>query len=177
MKKLLALLMAAVMLFALAGCAAEEITPPPALGLLKMERASYIAAGMEIQLPTEFKLLEGTGYTVCYEASTAAVFALRESFDLAEGVADLTLAEYADLVRVANSSKSPSEVKEEDGLLLIEYTYFVETQNADYVYLTTMFKTSDAFWMIQFTCQKENYEAYRPHFIEWAKSVTFAPAA
>ena len=177
MKQMSAWLFLLSMIFALAGCAAEEITPPPTLGLLEMESASYIASGMEIQLPTEFQALEGTGYTVCYEASTAAVFALRESFDLAEGVADLTLAEYADLVRVANASKSPSEVKEEEGLMLIEYTFFVESQNEDYVYLTTMFKTSDAFWMIQFACRAENYETYRPHFIKWAKSVTFAPAA
>lgn len=176
MKQASAWLLLLSMIFTLAGCAAEDVTPPT-VGLLEMDKASYIAAGMEIQLPTEFRALEGTGYTVCYEASTAAVFGLREGFDLAEGVADLTLAEYADLVRVANSSKSPSEVKEEEGLMLIEYTFFVETQNADYVYLTTMFKTSDAFWMIQFTCQEENYEAYRPHFIEWAKSVTFAPEA
>lgn len=176
MKQASAWLLLLSMIITLAGCAAEEITPPT-LGLLEMEKASYIAAGMEIQLPTEFRALEGTGYTVCYEASTAAVFALREGFDLAAGVEDLTLAEYADLVRVANTTKSPSEVKEEDGLMLIEYTFFVESQNADYVYLTTMFKTSDAFWMIQFTCQEENYETYRPHFIEWAKSVTFAPEA
>ena len=166
------------LLLTLIGCAGNEITPPsPPPGLLEMEKAIYFAEGMEIQLPEAFRQVDDTGYTVCYEADTAAIFALREPFTMAEGVENLTLMEYADMVCVANSSKSPSAVMEEEGLLLMEYTYFAESENAEYKYLTTMFKASDAFWMVQFTCRAENYEEYRPHFVEWAKSVTFAPAA
>jgi hypothetical protein len=170
MRQIGAWLLLAVMLITMAGCGTEADVE---LGLLEMEKTAYSREGMEIQLPEAFRELDVDGYTVCFETTTAAIFTLKEPFTLAEGVEKLSVREYADMVYAANAVKSPSAVTEEEGLVIMEYTFFVESEGTDFVYLTSMYKASDAFWMIQFTCKKENYAEYRPHFVEWAKSVTF----
>lgn len=167
-KRITALLGAVAVLFALMGCSAVS------LGQTKTEL--YASGGMEIVLPKGFTEHTVDGYTVCYDSASAEVFALREPFSLAEGVEDMTVDEYADLVRTANVDKSPSSITVEEGFPMMEYTYYVESHEEDFVYLSVMYKAQDAFWTLQFVCSAEDYEEYRPQFIEWAKSVKFVPA-
>ena len=37
--------------------------------------------------------------------------------------------------------------------------------------VAAVYKGSDAFWFIQWACESEEYEEYRPHFVNWAKLV------
>ena len=145
--------------------------------VLEQEKtALFTSGGMEIVLPDTFREQSADGHTVCYGSPTVTVFALREAFSLADGVEEMTVDEYADLVRTANVDKSPSSITVEEGFPMMEYTYYVESHEEDFVYLSVMYKAQDAFWTLQFVCSAEDYEEYRPQFIEWAKSVKFVPA-
>ena len=65
--------------------------------------------GMTITLTSDFSKQSMDGYTVCYAAKTAAVFALHETNDqfAAAGLNDVTLEQYAALVMQNNSSRNP----------------------------------------------------------------------
>ena len=160
-------LVLAIML-CLSGCSA--------VSLEQEKTALFTSGGMEIVLPDTFREQSADGHTVCYGSPTVTVFALREAFSLADGVEEMTVDEYADLVRMANVDKSPSSITVEEGFPMMEYTYYVESHEEDFVYLSVMYKAQDAFWTLQFVCSAEDYEEYRPQFIEWAKSVKFVPA-
>ena len=145
--------------------------------VLEQEKtALFTSGGMEIVLPDTFREQSADGYTVCYGSPTVTVFALREAFSLADGVEDMTVREYADLVYLAYAARSPSPITEEDGLPLMEYTHYEESRGKNFVCLNAMYKAEDAFWIIEFVCAEADYEEYRPQFIEWAKSVKFVPA-
>lgn len=53
------------------------------------------------------------------------------------------------------------------------FTYEREVSGNDYAYLATVFKSSDAFWLIQFACFKDDYNDKEDDFVKWAKSVAF----
>ena len=161
MKRIVCVLLIAVLALSLASC----MEPSP---------KEFTSNGMSITLTDRFVENTYEGYTVCYDSSDAAVFALKEAFTLQAGLGELSLDEYAQLVYQANSSKSPETVAKEDGLTIMEYSFLNEAENQTYRYLATMFKAEDAFWLVQFACVEDDYEAKRPLFMEWAKSVTFA---
>lgn len=132
----------------------------------------YSDKGLSITLPGNFtKYQEETGYDVCYETSKCAVFALKEGFDEAEGFGDMTLSEYTELVLDANELDTP--ITEEDGFMYFEFEKDVEDSDEPFEYLACCYRAEDAFWLVQFSCAKSDYESYRPKMLEWAKTVTF----
>ncbi len=159
MKKVLSLALVLILMLSLVSCA-----PKP---------KEFTKEGMTITLTNSFWEKAMDGFTACYDSRKDAVFVLKEAFSMLEGAEELTLDEYAELVRKNNASKSPSEIKKEDGLTIMEYTFLNESNNTTYGYFLTMFKTSDAFWLVQFTCDESDYDTHRASFIEWAKSIKF----
>ena len=171
MKKFLSLLLLATLL--LTFCACTSAAPK-----------AFSSNGMTITLTSGFTETTQEGYTACYDSKDVAVFTLKEAFtgqlitvDGASGNIkkdkDLTLNEYAKVVRTANISKNPSATKQEDGLTYFEYTFLNEQLNKTYSYFCVMYKASDAFWLVQFACLEGKYETLRPSFVEWAKTVSF----
>lgn len=161
MKKFLSLLLAAVMLFGLTSC-------------MKATPKDFTCEGMTVTLTNRFKEANYEGYTVCYQSSDMIVIVLKESFSLQAGLDQMTVEEYANLVRQANTSKSPSELTKHENFYSMEYTFLNEQENQTYSYFTTMFKGTDAFWMIQFASKEEDYAAHKDTFLEFANSVKFA---
>lgn len=160
MKKLLSLVLVLVLLVALVSCG-------------KAQPKTFTSSGISITLTSAFKENTQAGYTVCYESSKVAVFVLKESFSIQPGVENLTLDEYAALVRQSNASKSPTEITKQDGFCTMEYNFLNENENQTYSYYCTMFKGPDAFWLVQFACKEGDYASYKDIFADWAKTVTF----
>ena len=161
MKKILSLLLALTMLFALTSC-------------MQANPKDFTCEGMTITLTDRFKEANYEGYTVCYESSDMMVIVLKESFSLQAGLSDMTLDEYANLVRQANASKSPSELTKHENYQSMEYSYLNEQENQTYTYFSTMFKGTDAFWLIQFASREEDYASCKETFMNFANSVKFA---
>lgn len=162
MKRFVALLLIAVSVLALASCGS----------VIDADAKDFSGEGMTITLTEGFTETKMDGYTLCYDSKEIAVFALKESFSLAAGFGDYTLAEYADLVHTANAARNPGDITDIEGLTCMEYTF--DNNGTVYSYLSVMYKASDAFWLVQFTCKQADYEAFKPHMITWAKSVKFA---
>ncbi len=133
----------------------------------------FSSNGMSITLTDNFTEETIQGYTVCYGSSDAAVFALRESFDLAEGFEDYTLEEYGELV-LKNNKLTNSELKKEQGLTYFEHKYTNSDNGITYSYFSALYKANDAFWMIQFAVPEKDADSFHQKIIEWAGSVKFA---
>ena len=132
----------------------------------------FTLEGLTITLTDAFRNLKVEGATGGYQARDCTLFLIKEPFDLLENGENLTLDEYAELVKANNSLDV--EIKTEENL-----TYFERTASADGVefsYYSVMYRAPDAFWLLQFACETTDYEEYRPYFVNWAKSVTFDAA-
>lgn len=131
--------------------------------------------GMTITLTSDFSKQSMDGYTVCYAAKTAAVFALHETNDqfAAAGLNDVTLEQYAALVMQNNSSRNPVAGDDINGCPTILYDFYNEDKDVEYRYLTVMYQADDGFWLVQFASAKDDFDTYEPGFVEAAKSVSF----
>ena len=163
MKKIIAVLIAAVMVLSLAGCE-----------LLPKEKA-FSVEEMLITLTDAFTEAEFEGYTKAFDSRKMAVFVLREDKAELNGV-EISLDEYAALTRVANVDRGPGEIKSEDGLTFFDYDYYGSDGTTIYSYLTVMYESDEAFWLVQFACDQTQWEKLRPEMIKYAQSVTFGDA-
>lgn len=128
--------------------------------------------GMSIILTDEFSKSNIADYSACYDSQFVAVFAIKESFSSVEGFENYTLDEYRDLV-LENNSLTEAEIKTLDGLNWFEYEFTNEETNETYKYFSFVFKSNDAFWLVQFAVADEKVEEYSQKIIDWANTVTF----
>ena len=131
---------------------------------------TFSSEGMNITLPDEFEEVKVGTYTAAYDSEDVAVFALRESFNLIVGSENYSLRQYAQSVIDVNNLGS-AEITESDGLTHFEYEN--KTNGGSFKYIAYVYKTDDAFWLIQFAATDKNVEKYADQITEWAKSVTF----
>lgn len=127
---------------------------------------------MSITLTEEFEKTDMEGFTVAYGSKDVAVFAIKESFSLQEDAESLTLKEYANIVIEKNNRDAT--VKEKDGLTCFEFDYLNPETKEAYRYFAYVYKSEDAFWLVQFAVLKENSDIYEEKIGEWAKSVEFS---
>jgi hypothetical protein len=84
---------------------------------------------------------------------------------------DYTLEEYAELLVEANGLSS--DVKIKDGMTFFDYQKKSSKDQKIYRYRAYVYKSDDAFWMIQFAIETKNYDDYADSIDEWARSVSF----
>lgn len=172
MKRTFTTIVCALLLVAmLAGCGSTGSSNP-----FDAEAKTFSDDGMQITLTTAFSKEDLEGYTVGYAADTAIVLALHETkAEFADaGAEDVTFEQYVEFVRQANSDKDLVDGEPIDGNPTLLYDFLNEEQNVTYRYLTVLYEADDGFWMVQFASQKDNFDAYKPSFIEAAKSVSFS---
>lgn len=132
----------------------------------------FTVDNMQITLTSEFETESYQGLDEVFVSNTAIVLVLKEEFALLEGLEDYTLQQYGELVIENNGLTGTSELEEIEGLLYFDY----ENNNIDNItnyYFATIFKSDEAFWLIQFAVPAEEAESSLPQFIEWAKTITF----
>jgi hypothetical protein len=122
---------------------------------------------MSIMLPRVFEEVNDGKLTVCYNTDEITLFVYKDTLK-AE-----SLEEYADVVYENNADVSPSPIQNIEGLTTMEYSYYNAAARVTIWYFTVMYQATDVFWQFQFACDDAHYEEYKPHFIEWAKTVTF----
>lgn len=126
--------------------------------------------GMSITLTNQFSKLDVEGFTNCYDSSRIVVLVLEEKFSSLQN--NYTLEEYGKAV-LSRNNRSSTELEEISGLLGFEYEYTNPDTKDTYKYLAFVYKSNDAFWLVQFATMKENYSEYAPQMIKWAKTVSF----
>lgn len=136
--------------------------------------ATFTNSGMTITLTDDFIKQDMDGFDACYGAEDVAVFAFKEPFDTlgaesAEEVAAYTSADYGELFISANTFSALGGVQTKDGLTYVEYT----ADGVDYFYRAYIYKTDDAFWVVQFAVDEADKAEYADDFVTWANSVSF----
>ncbi len=128
-------------------------------------------SGVKMTLTDSFEETESNGYTFTYACDDVAVFGLQEDFSLMEGFESYSPEEYGEMV-ISNGGVDAKLQKEND-LVFFEYQFYNEETDINYSYLVAVYKSYDSFWSISFASVEEDYELYRPMFLEWAESVMF----
>ena len=126
-------------------------------------------AYFSITLTESFDTTTYDGFDACYESNDVLVLASRETFDGDEEFAQLSLTEYGQLIIDAN--ELGGYVSGGDGLVYFSYTEKIDGD--DYNYDVYLYKSDDAFWMIQFVTFADTTSLYQDSITQWAKSVTF----
>ena len=157
------ILILALTITALAGC-----------NLFAAKEKTFSKAGMSIVLTEAFVEKEAAGQTVAYESKKAVVMVVKEEFTLFQSLGvstDISLQEYAELV-ISGGGLTGVSVEVKNGLTCFEYKKTVDGK--DLSYFATVFRGSDAYWLIQFSAETKNYNGLLDTFITWAKSVSFS---
>lgn len=161
MKKNIKLLVLVLLVVLIAGCS-----------LLKEKAKTYSTNGISVTMTDGFALKDLEGVTVYLEGDDAIFTALKEDFSTLEpyGITSAsTLKEYASAIVDGNSLTTT--IEEKDGLTY--FTYTKEISGNSFYYLATVYKTDNAFWLINFACESKGKDTFEPRFLEWAKTVTF----
>ncbi|MBR7142955.1 MAG: hypothetical protein IKD06_05400 [Clostridia bacterium] len=139
--------------------------------LFPVEQKDFTKGDMTITLTNRFIERQQEGYTVCYDSASMGVFALREEFGLFEEVgygAETSLADYRDLVLQANEVEA--EPIGEDGLVGFRFT--AQSDGQSYTFSAYVYKSTEAFWLLQFVTRTEDFSALQNLILSYAKSVT-----
>ena len=159
MKRIIAAVLAAVMLCMLCACGASE--------------KDFSKAGMTITLTNKFVEKDLVSQTAYYESTDAIVTALREGFDLFQQAGidtNITNKQYAELCITANGLSSTA-VDGNDKYA--HFSYEKQVNGQDFSYEAYCFRTDDAFWLIQFACHTKNLSKMTSVFEKYANSVKF----
>lgn len=137
---------------------------------VKAESREYTKEGMTITLTDDFIEKDSDTQTAFYQADRYIVMALKEGFSAyrAAGITEeSTAAEYGAMM--ISTSAITSEIETIDNLTC--FTYEKQQSGKNFTYFASVYKGTDAFWLIQFACETDNYEDSVDQFITWAKSV------
>jgi len=133
---------------------------------------NFYAEEMTLTLTDEFIEVDVAQYTASYATEDVAVFVLREDFSLMADLSSYTLEGYMDLTIKANNF-SPSDIEKLADPLGFAYEYTNPETNDTYRYFAYVYKSDEAFWLVQFATLAEDVDEYESIITEWASSVTF----
>ncbi len=162
-------LIAAIILSALASYTLTNIL----LDKNNSKSKNFSKGGMTITLTNEFEETNIENFTASYISDDVIILALKEEFVLAEGLDALSLNDYAETIIEFNAIDS-SKIKKDDDLTYFEYVFKNTETNQTFKYYSYVFKTHDAFWLIQFATFEDTHQKYEVQIKEWAKSIEFA---
>lgn len=130
----------------------------------------FSVAGLNITLTEGFREVKQEGFPACFESSEVAVISVKEDFASAEGLSELTVQKYGEFI-MDNNSYDHMRMYSEGDRTYIEY----ETEPVDetYFYFLSIYKTDDAFWMVNFAVPVGKKAEYIDTFKEWANTVSF----
>lgn len=158
-KTILAVLTVCAVLLSL-GCAAKAKT--------------FSKNGFTITLTDDFEETNYGGYTAAFASEEMFLVALKEDFSYFEGEygANSSLEDYAKLLISSNDIDATLE-KDADLLYYTYDIYDIGTQEISHTFLAAVYKTEDAFWLVQFAVDAKDFDAQKETVITYAKSVSF----
>lgn len=138
-----------------------------------VKQKDYTSHGFNIKMDEGMTEKDVMSTTATFMNNEAVVTALKEEFTLLETIGlskDSKIEDYMEVI--IENNKVDSEPKEKDGIHYIEYEKAVSGKN--YYYVSAFYKSDDAFWLVNFACEKTNKKEYQETFLKWAKTVTFS---
>lgn len=138
----------------------------------KIKEKEYENNHFKITMQEGFYEKDLAAATIYYESSNVLFTSIKESFEDLAIVGldkDSTIDEYAKVVMANNKAEYDLQEKND----ITYFTYEKEIQGKEFYYLTSIFKTNDAFWLISFGCESKNKEIYESNFIKWLNTISF----
>ncbi len=128
---------------------------------------------MELKVPEGFEVYEAAdelGQTGAFinEDTNQLVLVLREDFSVLDGLEDMSIDEYGALV-MKNSGRPSTKLTQENGLSFFEYNL----SSNGFHYSVFVYKSEEAFWLVQYIAESNQYLAYEDTVFAVAKSVDF----
>ncbi len=141
----------------------------------ELEEKVFEDEGLSITLSVGFEAREYEGYNAAFEASSCAVFTVREDYAVFEelGYENMTLEQFARLVCEENDKSYPTEMSESEGLTVLKYSY-TDGKGEQYRFYTVITEGDGAFWEVIFMCKSRDYAEYEPYFAKWAGTIKFS---
>ena len=102
------------------------------------------------------------------------MFALKEEFSIMAGLENYSVEQYAETVLQNNPLAAGASLQTEGDLNWFEYSYQNSEEEEPYRFRIYVFKSDDAFWMVQFAAPESNAEENAQKFEKWASTVSFA---
>ena len=155
MKRLAAVILAIIMVIGLASCGAAK-------------PQTFSADGLDIGLSSDFSAENMNGFVKVFTSEKVTVFVMKED-KAGFGGKSMTFREYGELLRMANATRNPSEIKTEGNISYFEYDHINGSES--YSYLTAFYEANTAFWTVQFACPQAEYSATKAQLLTWAVSV------
>lgn len=135
----------------------------------------FSAEGMTITLTEAFYETENSGFALSCESDKALMMVVKEEFTLMEGMEELSVEEYAELVFQNNPAATDAQLHTNDGdMNWFDYYYTNTEKQIEFHFMTYIYKTHDAFWLVQFATPREISEEMAPQIRAWAESVSFS---
>ena len=139
-----------------------------AVGCFGEKAKTFSKSGMSITLTDKFYEKEQIAYTAYYESSNAIVVCLKEDFGSISS--SYTLTQYANAV-IENNNLSNSQVTTHDNY--VDFSFERSVSGKDFYYYARCFKTTDAFWLVQFGILSSQKDEMSSKIQSWADSITF----
>ena len=131
----------------------------------------FTVQNMTITLNENFSVEQMEGSEEWIASDHVGVYTVRDAFAEYEGLEDWTLQEYA--ATCFADEEDPHPVLLTDGNLRY-YAYDVDLgDEGSYSYTAYVFKTQDAFWLVQFVTETSEASRYASDIRAWAQSVVF----
>ena len=125
-------------------------------------------SGVVLTLTDSFEEFDADGFDFSYTCEDVAILGFSEDFETYPDLKDYTVKEYGELTIEYGGFGSEVKLQEQGGLNYFEFV------SDEYKYFACVYKTENAFWVIQFSTDTAQYDSYRSDFAEWARSVEFA---
>lgn len=168
-KRMAALLISIILVLSITGCSGNDAK-------------DFTVEEMTITLNESFTQGEIETQTAYFTNQEYIITVMREDFaelQLAGMPTDMDVATYASMVLDQNSIDAEIELYEtdaEDYNYVVAFTYDKVVEENTVTYFATVYKSDSAYWFIQYaapTNNSEGFEAAKPQFVEWAKTVRF----
>ena len=137
------------------------------------EPKSFTEGGMTITLTNAFQKMDYEGFAAVFGSTDVVVLAEKESFAADAALGSMSRETYANLF-IQNNNLTGSEVWQEEGLTWFQYKGTNPDSKATYRYSVYVFKTEDAFWVVQIAVLDKDADKYAAQIMDWAKTITFA---
>ena len=132
----------------------------------------FFSEGMTVTLTGAFEEIESAKYTACYQSDDVAAMFSKEKLTAIGKLANCSLEEYARLLLETNDPAGAVTLQSKDGTFYFERTE--KGKDEDYYFFSVVLRSSDAFWLVQFSTKQGLKETYSPLFWDWVNSITFA---
>lgn len=131
----------------------------------------FSAGDMNIILTESFEQQFVPGYAGVFGTKDVAVFVTTDPFDIGSVVMNFTEEQYAQQIINYNGFTDSKVITEGD------LTYFTFDENNEdgesFRYFAYIYKSDDAYWMVQFATEKSRAKKYTDDIAKWAASVRF----